>query len=453
MVDIKKFIKAADNKISVTDKGILKASMDELIFNAVFNQDEEKKKALFRLIIEAAKMVGAVPSSIHKFYVEMGKGMHKGITVPAINIRGLTYDVARIIFRKAKEMSVGAFIFEIARSEIGYTLQRPLEYTANVLAAAVREGFEGPVFIQGDHFQVSRKRYMENPDKEIMTLKELIREAIDAEFYNIDIDASTTVDLSRPTIKEQQRPNYTITANLTDYIREIEPKGISISVGGEIGEIGKSNSTVEELRAFLDGFRETVKDNHTGVSKISVQTGTSHGGVVLPDGTLAKVKIDFDTLNKLSDAARMEYGLSGAVQHGASTLPESAFGKFVEAGTAEVHLATGFQNIIYDSQHLPSDFKSEIYEFLKKEFAAERKEGQTEEQFIYSTRKKGFGPFKKRWWGLSTEIKSSIIRELEDRFGLLFEKLNVGNTREAIKRSIGLTAISKEISEASVRLL
>ena len=293
--------------------------------------------------------------------------------MPAINIRGLTYDSARAVFRKAKEMSVGAFIFEIARSEIGYTAQRPLEYSAVVLAAAIREGFEGPVFIQGDHFQISGKRYIESQQAEIDYLHGLIKEAIDAEFYNIDIDASTTVDLSKPTVKEQQKPNYTITAALTNYIREIEPKGITVSVGGEIGEIGKSNSTVEELKAFLDGFKETANKNQTGLSKISVQTGTSHGGVVLPDGTLAQIKIDFDTLKKLSDAARNEYGLSGAVQHGASTLPESAFGKFVESGCSEVHLATGFQNIIYDSKHMPSDFKTEVYEFIKRNLQRRRK--------------------------------------------------------------------------------
>src|SRR4030067_622921 len=182
MGNIKEFIKISDNLIKITNKDALRASIDELIFQAVFSQDGEEKKALLRLIIEAAK--------------DIGKGKHKGFTVPAINIRGLTYDSARAVFRKAKEMSVGAFIFEIARSEIGYTAQRPLEYSAVVLAAAIREGFEGPVFIQGDHFQISGKRYIESQQAEIDYLHGLIKEAIDAEFYNIDIDASTTVDLS-----------------------------------------------------------------------------------------------------------------------------------------------------------------------------------------------------------------------------------------------------------------
>ena len=111
------------------------------------------------LIKEIAKAAGAVPASIQGLYEEMGKKF-PGFTVPAINIRGLTYDTARAVFRTAIKNNSGAFIFEIARSEIGYTKQRPLEYSAVVLAAAVREGYKGPVFIQGDHFQLVRKNYL-----------------------------------------------------------------------------------------------------------------------------------------------------------------------------------------------------------------------------------------------------------------------------------------------------
>ena len=102
---------------------------------------------------------------------------------------------------------------------------------------------------------------------------------------------------------------------------------------------------------------------------------------------------------------------------------------------------------------MPADFKAEVYEFIKKEFAKEKKENQTEEQFIYSTRKKGFGPFKKKWWGLQAEIKAGIIAELEKRFELLFEKLNVVNTKDIINKSISKTPVRKEIPETLKGLL
>ncbi|MEW6675295.1 MAG: class II fructose-bisphosphate aldolase [Nitrospirota bacterium] len=439
---LKDIVAISGDRVELKDIVGLKNIMDSLIYEAVFSE-EEQKRALLILIKEAAKTAGAIPASIQSLYEVMGRE-YLGFTVPAINIRGLTYDVARAVFRKAIETNVGPFIFEIARSEIGYTKQRPLEYATAVLAAAVKEGYQGPVFIQADHFQLVRRNYIADPEAETNYLKGLIKEAIEAEFYNIDIDSSTLVDLDKETIREQQRPNFEKTAELASYIREIQPDGVEVSIGGEIGEIGGKNSTPDELRAYLDGFNETFKSGK-GLSKLSVQTGTSHGGVVLPDGTLAKVKIDFDTLRTLSDLARREYGLSGAVQHGASTLPEEAFNMFPEIGTSEIHLATGFQNIIYDSKHLPADFRNEVYDFIKTEFAKDRKEGQTEEQFIYSTRKRGFGQIKRKWWDLREDIRGSIMKELEERFGLLFDKLRVANTTDIVKQTIKPIPVKKEL--------
>ena len=448
--DLKKAISFGRGGVEIKDRKAVSSLMDGLIYEAVF-AEEERKKGLLLLVKEIAKACGAVPASIQGLYEEMGRN-YPGFTVPAINIRGLTYDVARAVFRKALETKAGAFIFEIARSEIGYTKQRPLEYSAVVLAAAVREGYQGPVFIQGDHFQLVRKNYLSGPELETNYVKGLITEAVEAEFYNIDIDSSTLVDLERPTIKEQQRPNFEKTAELAEHVRQLQPSGIDVSIGGEIGEIGSKNSNPDELKAYLDGFKEIFKGTK-GLSKLSVQTGTSHGGVVLPDGTLAKVKIDFETLRQLSDLARKEYGLSGAVQHGASTLPEDAFHMFPETGTSEVHLATGFQNMIYDSAHLPAGLKDEVYTYIKTEFAKEHKEGQTEEQFIYSTRKKGFGTLKKKWWDLAPETRGLIMAELEQKFGLLFDKLKVVNTVDIVNKTVKPVIIKKEIPEGIAKEL
>lgn len=427
----------------------IRKNIDKIVYKAVFSEGEIKNE-LLKFIKELAKVLGIIPSSIQGLYEEMARA-YPNFTVPAINIRGLTYDVAKVIFRKAIEMDVGAIIFEIARSEIGYTRQSPLEYSAVIMGAAIKEGYTGPVFIQGDHFQVVRKNYLIDKESEVRYLKGLINEAIDAEFYNIDIDTSTLVDIEKDSIMEQQRPNFEMTAEFASYIRSIQPESIDISIGGEIGEIGGRNSTPEEARAYLDGFNETFKKGK-GLSKLSIQTGTSHGGVVLPNGKLARVSIDFEALRVISEIVRREYGLSGCVQHGASTLPEEAFHMFPETGTSEVHLATGFQNIIYDSKYLPEEFRKEVYDYLKHEYRSEWKEGKTEEQFIYSIRKKGFGPLKKRWWDLPDEIKSSIMRELGARFEILFERLKVVNTRGIISKTIKPIVIRKSLNKEIIRL-
>jgi len=173
-----------------------------------------------------------------------------------------------------------------------------------------------------------------------------------------------------------------------------------------------------------------------GISKISIQTGTTHGGVPMPDGTVAKVKLDFATLEQLSREARATYGLAGAVQHGASTLPPEAFDRFPAVGTAEVHLATGFQNIVYESPHLPADLKSRVYDHLRQTYRGEKKEGETEEQFLYKTRKKGFGPFKKDFWDLPPATLAALGKELENQFFFLFTKLNMAGTKVLLDKYV-----------------
>jgi len=427
-------VEISDSKVNIKDENKLRESViDDLIYTAVFSENEDIKEEAKYLIREIANEFGAIASSIHDLYMAMGRGETKDFTTPAVNIRGMTYDVARRMFKVAIRNNIGAFIFEIAKSEIEYTFQRPSEYASCVLAAAIKEGYEGPVFIQGDHFQFSAKKYFENPEKELKSIQALTKEAIDAGFYNIDIDPSTLVDYSKESLLEQQYHNYLNTAKMTDYIREIEPEGINVSIGAEIGHIGGKNSTVEEFEAFMEGYLKTV-NKKPGISKISVQTGTEHGGIPLPDGTVAKVKLDFNVLKSIGEVARKKYGLSGTVQHGASTLPDELFDKFPQNCTSEIHLATGFQNIMFDLA--PEKFKEEIYRFIEENFKDEWKEGMTREQFLYKSRKRGFGPFKYQWWTL--ENKEEILNALEKKFEFLFEKLNVFNTRKYTDKYIKL---------------
>ncbi|MFA5356472.1 MAG: class II fructose-bisphosphate aldolase [Candidatus Omnitrophota bacterium] len=415
--------------------------VDKIIMDLILSDDMAVKRELARKISGIAYKKGIYSSSIHEFYTARGREGFGGFTVPAINLRSMTYDLARAIFKVAKKNNSGAFIFEIAKSEMGYTAQPPVEYASVILAAAIKEGYTGPVFIQGDHFQANAKKFKEDPEKELDGLKALISDSIAAGFYNIDIDSSTLVDLSKPKIKQQQHFNSEVCAKLTQFIRKIEPRGVTVSVGGEIGEVGHQNSTPEDLRAFMEGYQKRLRKGLTGISKISIQTGTSHGGVVLPDGTVAQVKLDFETLRNLSDIARKEYGMAGAVQHGASTLPEEAFHKFPECEAAEVHLATGFQNMMFDSRHFPAELKNRIYEWLKTNAASEAKEGETEEQFFYKTRKKALGPFKKDIMGLPEQTRDAIAAELEEKFEFLFKQLNAVNNKELVDKYVTLKRV------------
>ena len=436
--------------LDVHDEAALRGElMDELVFEAVFNADAGTRDAARWVIWSASQALGCGSASIHDLYRARGRGEFDvtKFTVPAINVRASTYLTARQAFAAAMARDAGTVIFEIAKSEMAYTDQRPAEYTAVILGAALREGWRTPVFLQGDHFQFNATKWASNPGDELEGLRDLTREAVAAGFLNIDIDSSTLVDLSLPTVAEQQQVNADNTAALTRLIRSLQPAGVTISVGGEIGEVGKENSTEEELRAYLDAYL-VLCGTAEPISKVSVQTGTSHGGVPLADGSMAEVNIDFDTLRRLSAVARESYGMAGCVQHGASTLPDDAFDNFPTNGTAEIHLATGFQNILYDGGGLPDDLRQEMMDWCRTNLADERKDGETDEQFLYKTRKKALGPYKRQLWTLPVDAAEAIAANLRAKFDLLFDELGISGTRELVERYVTPVAVPRPLPEA-----
>jgi len=412
-------------------------ALDRLVWSGVFGSGELRDAAR-AAVLDQARSRGVYPASIHALYLARGRGVvAPTFTVPAINIRGMAYDTARALFRARRACDAGAVICEIARSEISYTDQRPAEYAFVVLAAALREGWTGPVFVQGDHFQINAKKYAADPAGELEAVRELTGEALRAGFYNIDVDTSTLVDLSKPGHEAQQELNGRLCAELTAFIRANQPAGVTVSVGGEIGEVGTKNSTPEELHGFMSVYRaalDRLAPGAVGLSKISIQTGTSHGGVPLPDGSIATVKIDFDALAALSLIAREQYAMAGAVQHGASTLPAELFDRFPRLGACEIHLATEFQNMLLDHPAFPAALKREIYEKLRVTEASERKGGDTDEQFFYKTRKKALGAWKRELWGLPPDVRAAIGQSLEQKFRFLLEKLEAGGTRTLAER-------------------
>ena len=434
--DLQGIIKIKDPFEIIDEIRLRDELVDKLAFDAVFGSSEVMVKARF-LLWKISQSLGIVPTSDHDLYMARGRNEYSNKTMPSINVRAMTYFTARAAFKAAVKNKVGMIQFELARSEIGYTNQRPAEYTVILLAAAIKEGFQGPLFILGDHFQVKVKKYQEDPDKEIEEIKKLIEEAIHGGWFSLDFDISTLVDLKKDSLEEQQRLNYEISAQLTQYARSLEQNGITLGLGGEIGEVGEKNSTPEELRAFMNGYNKTLQNldtNLKGLCKISVQTGTSHGGVVLPDGTLAQVKVDFETLKTLSQVIRDEFDMGGAVQHGASTLPDNAFALFPEKETLEIHLATGFQNILYDHEKFPPELKKKMYQYLDENHLDEKKEGQTDDQFYYKLRKKALGPFKKELWYLENDCKKAVMDDLEKKFTFLFKQLNVFNTQDLVNQ-------------------
>ncbi len=315
--------------------------------------------------------------STKKLYQAMAKGSVSGFTVPAFNIRTLTFDLIRALLRAAKKEKVGAFIMEIAQSELMYTRQSLQEFSENCVKAVKAEKYKAPIFLQADHFKCLDEQCLN-----IREMEGLIKQAIMARFYNIDIDCS----------KMSLRGNINRTNTLIKYINDNAQNDIEISIGGEIGEIGGSNTTVLELEKFLSKVK--------GISKVAVQTGTSHakGG-----------QINWELLEQLNNKAK-EHGLAGVVQHGASTLPEGELAQLPRVGVCEVHLATGIMDTILESQHFPEELGDRI------------------------NSKHDLGVFKEDILNIPQTTIDKIAEEVEAEFVNFFKLLNVIGSLDLVEK-------------------
>ena len=371
----------------------------------------------FMELREMADKRGIILASINELYLARGRGeIATNFTVPAVNLRGMTYHTARTLLKTAKKLN-GFWIFEIARSEMGYTGQYPMEYAAEIIGAAIDEEWEGPLFLQGDHFQFKNAEDIEN-------MKRLVDEALQAGFYNIDIDGSTLVDLKKETVLEQQQINIKVTTEMLNYIRN-KQGSVEISVGGEIGHIGEKNSTVEDMRIFLEGVG-------SGLSKVSVQTGTRHGGAIDSAGETLEMKVDFEVIDECGEEAR-KWGVGGVVQHGASTLKDEQLSQFTKHNTLEIHLATGWQNIILDSESFPRNLARDMEEWVLNNFGAKYK---TIEECMYRERKKAWGQFQNRVWDIEEKNVEAIMEEVGERGTIILNELGMKDRSEILRKYI-----------------
>lgn len=441
----------AGGRLAIDDVAAFRATgIRDVVWSATFSEDAGTVEAARWIVWEASQELGCPSASIHGLYMARGRGEVSGFTVPAINLRTQVFDMAIAICRASQRIDSGTVIFELARSEQEYTFQRPGEYITSVLAGCIAAGWQGPVFVQGDHYQFNAKKYATDPEGVAATLHKATLDALSVGYGNIDIDSSTLVNLSQPNVDLEQRVNYTRAGELAAAIRGAQAAGLEVSIGGEIGEVGKQNSNEQELRAYLDGFRRIFDEKggagQPGLSKVSVQTGTSHGGIPLPGGGVAEVKLDFGVLERLSAVCR-SYGLAGAVQHGASTLPDELFHRFPAVETAEIHLATGFQNALYDHPAFPAELHRTIEAWCFANAADERSAGETDSQFVYKTRKKALGVHKRILWELAE--KEAILADQEKKLSFLFDQLKVTGTRELVERHVS-TPIRHRPAPASI---
>ena len=390
----------------------------------------EQRKKLAVQILNLTWENGLYPASITPVYQALGRGQLAPMTIPAFNVRGLTYPLARAIWRAALQANCGPIIFELAPSESSGCDQTFEEYAAMVMAAAFKEGYRGPIFLQGDHFSLENVEDLKN-------LEELAKQVIESGFYQIDIDGSHLFNEEAVELTGFHHPNAQITAQLIKSIRTQQPRDIHITLGGEVGEIGGRNTSVADLVAFHNELEQQLTNDTPGLDKISAQTGTTHSGIVLPDGTTGRMSVDFELIASLSQQAR-QFGWSGMVQHGASTLQFEDLAKLPQAGVIEVHLATQIQNILFDHPAFPQDLRDQMKsELVTSTRAAEGEQLDTsvemsEAQLFYQARWAAWGIYKTQLWQLPDEVMTQVSDSLADWATSIFKALQVNNCNKVL---------------------
>jgi fructose/tagatose bisphosphate aldolase len=404
-------------------------AIDQTLVELALAPNVERRPLADRITTQAEKS-GVYPAAIGPVYRALSAGDLPPMTIPAFNVRGLTYELARVIWRTALELEAGPIIFELAPPEASACDQTFDEYAAMILAAAYREGYRGPVFLQGDHFSLDKPEDL--PD-----LRKLAESVISAGYYQLDIDGSHLVNDRAAELTGFHSPNASATAELAVALRSCQPSGIEIVLGGEVGEIGGRNTTPEDLIAFHTEFQRFLPESRLGLDKISAQTGTTHSGIVLPDGSTGRMRVDFDLVSGLSRQAR-RLGWTGLVQHGASTLDFQDLARLPEAGVIEVHLATQIQNIVFDHPAFPKGLRSEMMRRLTvsrhgaEGDLIEDDQSLSEAQRFYQARWAAWGIFKRELWDLPRPVLDPIGASLSDWVGAILKALRVSGKANSI---------------------
>ena len=166
----------------------------------------------------------------------------------------------------------------------------------------------------------------------------------------------------------------------------------------------------------------------------------------LPDGGVAEVKLDFEVLRELGEVARA-YGLAGAVQHGASTLPDELFHHFPAVETAEIHLATGLPERALRAPGVPGGAPS------RDRGVVLRRTPPTSASPARPTSSSSTRPARRRSGRSSASCgtsptKDEILATAHRKIAFLFTELRVNGSREMVERYVHPVEVHRPLPDA-----
>ncbi|MBD3388196.1 MAG: class II fructose-bisphosphate aldolase [Candidatus Altiarchaeales archaeon] len=347
--------------------------------------------------------------------------------VMAANIR-VTHS-ARGIMMAAKELDA-AVMFEIAKSEIGYTAQPPKAFYDMIVKTAEELEFNQPYVIHGDHITIK-----ENTAEAVGAGEQLIKDEIAAGFTSFAIDASHNFNIEGKTVAEQLADNIEITTKLAALIPETA--GLEVEVG-EVGKVDpktgeKALTSVEEAETFI----KAIRDAGFSPNLLATNNGTTHGNIYDKEGNIVEqVGIDIDRTKAIADAIAA-HGVYVA-QHGITGTPLNLMHLLIDAGVFKGNVGTNWQNIALDT--MPSDLVKSMEEWTLTSKHAEKmkakKPGISEKELIGKNIKHSIKEFKEEIDSLPAEDVEKIDEASKKSAIGFFKAFNAQGTAGKVKAFI-----------------
>ena len=410
-------VEVRDNRVELIDAHRLRTErFDPLVYNAVFHESERLRYFLCWLIRRIASGLAIYPASLQGLYAAAARGQVHRFTAPAVSLRVMPYAAARACFRAAKATGCGAMILDLGQNATEGPAQLPVEYATCLLAAAIREGYEGPVFLQANYLHERRASDDTEHGDELDRLQDLAEEALGAGFFNLELDTADLEDLSLPDPAEQEKECYEDAAQLAGFVRKTEPAGVDTNLGVRMNSRGDAVHLPHRFRAFMDGFAGEFTDRAghvTGIAKLSLHIHSAE---------------ELRMAHDLAEVARREYALATGVHYDGAPLPDELFAELPHIAVVEAHLGTRYEDLILHHPAFPAQLRDELYRWIDETYGELRGPEQDSANFHLQMRMTALDRFKQQLWDIAPENKDPIMAELQETFVADFKRLKVEDT-------------------------
>ncbi len=320
-----------------------------------------------------------------------------------------------------------AVLFEIAKSEVGYTGQTPADLYGAITAKAQELEFDAPYAVHGDHIGVKS-----TADADVQSAADLIKAELAAGFTSFAIDASHIFDVNAATVRDQLAGNIEVTTRLANLI----PNELSLEV--EVGEIGKKNpetgeqelTSVEEAVTFI----EALQENGVYPDLIACHNGSAHGNIYDEDGNIVE-QIGIDEQRTRDIAAAIKPLGVQIAQHGITGTPLHLMHRLIDAGIAKGNVGTNWQNIALET--LPDDLVKRMEEWTmdsdKVAMMRKKKPNMSDRELLGKNIKHSIQHFKDEIAQLSDDDLAPVYAKTKESADAFFEAFNAVGSADRVK--------------------